>query len=315
MEQLMLRYTLDQKGANAYPLHITRDEMLRSLPVWLQNTGQNAIDPNALSQFLGYPQSLSITKDELLNSVPAWVKKTNQKIVDLSVLMRFLGYHQRFYRFAPGWIRLCSAVSRHDHYAKHYQDTSLITNAEFANLIFEGAKEWPEAKKWLVGPVFHTNATNVLEQIMKYDRAILLEFTRPEVLLDNLIAHDLYHASSQTFDRKQEYDIQACANRMLKLHQFDESCPVEACEAICKMMELRPAAYHQALPLWLKNIVLHAKSETENGMSVKGMEKERLQYLVEWSKEQPHSVLEGHEVEAVRILIELAVDNPGIFDG
>lgn len=69
----MLRYSFDDKGANAHPYSITQVELCNSVPLWLRDTTQQPIDPEALHPFFGDYQSLTIPRDELLKSVPAWL--------------------------------------------------------------------------------------------------------------------------------------------------------------------------------------------------------------------------------------------------
>lgn len=320
LERLMLNYTFDKKhGANAHPYDVSRSALTRSVPAYLQ--------------------------------------ATNQKAVDLEKLSDYLDENNRIYRFAPVWIRLCSAVSQNELLAKHYTDKSLLDNTAFACEIYKRALTFPEAADYFdnspsespslsngcspplsqsscSSPPNHPGGSSAkinkrrfaiecLEHVMDPERAALLEFTAPVVLIENLTAYETY--TTKKFKWDDEFSVadfvQRRANAIYEFHGID-SCPEHANQSLVKHIKSKPIHYRQALPPWLRSIVAHACGqmrngfeEMRNGFKVLGASEERLRELVEWSVEQADSDVMGHEEEAVQILRDLVGENPGILDG
>ena len=266
MEQLMLQYMLDREtGASAHPFMITPNELRESVPDWCHATG--ATCPN------------------------------------LNNLQNYLQQNGNWYRFAPGWLRHCSAVSRHIVFRSYIRvpgeldwtkDTDPISDEDLAFKIWERAKHEPEGEQLFYGVGSNLDMLTCLRRFLHPNRHGIQEFTTPTRLLVNMNAIERIGAETTELDTT--IDPQRIAEKCLEMHGL-YSGDLHLGSRIQRCLEWDQVLYRQSLPLWLSTLVQKARVSGE-GESIP-----RILRLVERSRNQLVSDNYSLALRTVRTLV------------
>jgi hypothetical protein len=275
MEDLMLHYFADDEmGANAHPL--------------------------------------KIQPDDLKNAVLDWCKATGSAIPDMEELGNYLLQDGNWYRFAPAWLRACSAQSRTPECNKYIaipgqphtgEEAASINDDDLARKL-RGIPDFRIC--W--ARRFEDAGTSMqlqrcLMSIMVHDRYPIQEFTCPRRLLANMRGiHRLGLWTGIQLD--DTIEPQELARKCMHSNWLDPSDDPHTVLALRECLEMDAVLFCRSLPWWIYTIVSEARRTNMQ---------ESLHTLVRLVYKSDDPDVRADRADALKILRKLLKENKGIL--
>ena len=254
-----------------------------------------------------------IAPNQLIRAIIAWTQAQGNVAPSEDALKNYLTDQK--YRFAPRWLMLCSAMARElprDYdYRTCFEDPSTVDTDTLIHKIYDNARKNNDADNCLMGQVPRGEAFDGMKWIMREDRYAIWEYTSPLLMLENMSAWEKMHP----YEFSRFILPRDCVQRCMWQHGFS-AWHGELIESLTYYVTDRPRCYHVALPLWARNIVEYARTQTDGkGNHLRNVDDERLQGLIDWPRTTSYPVPVDENYSAMRALRRMKKIHKGIFDG